>query len=248
MGCFEAGQVCVLPHNANIHMYPAKGTESLGLLLFFFPQAVGFLDFLLWLYNRWHCKAKLSHPALRFHPLSWEENICWSFCGHSHDVKFHTVLWPSRGTESVRVRRKGRWTNRHQSNLLQPNTQTLCELSSSHAHACLPILPCCWASVTLPLVPALRQSFLGCLQRTDKWVEETENGSSDSSCFWHVLAHCILGQGILGAWLGLLNPSGTFRFWEPFSANRKAVVTTTTIILCRARFVNTVDYWHQGPG
>ena len=166
--------------------------------------------------------------------ILWTFSWCW--------VKSHTVLWPSRGTESVGERRKGR-----QSNLLQPNTQALCELSSSHARACLPILPCCWASVTLPLVPALKQSFLGCLQRTDKWVEETENGSSDSSCFWHVLAHCFLGQGILGAWLGLLNPSGTFKSWEPFSAKRKAVVTTTTIILCRARFVNTVDYWHWGP-
>lgn len=80
----------------------------------------------------------------------------------------------------------------------QPNTQALCELSPSRAHASPPILPCCWASVTLPLVPALKQSLLGRLQRTDLWVEGVENGSSDSPCISHIVAHCILGQGILG--------------------------------------------------
>ena len=85
----KLGKIVFCPHNANTHMYAGKGTESLGLL--FFPQAAGFLDFLLWLYNWWHCKAKLSHLALWFHPLSWEENVCWLFCGHSHDAELSPI-------------------------------------------------------------------------------------------------------------------------------------------------------------
>ena len=238
MGCFEAGQ-------SNTHMYAGKGAESLGLL-FFFPQTVGFLDFLLWLFNWWHCKAKLSHLALRYHPLSWEENVCWSFCGRSHDAELSPIQCCDLQSELNLLGEGGKAGRQTGTSPVSCSPTPRPFVSSAH-HMLVPACQFCLVAgpVTLPLVPALKQSFLGCLQRTDKWVEETENGSSDSSCFWHVLAHCILGQGILGAWLRLLNPSGTFKSWEPFSANRKAVVTTT-IILCKARFVNTVDYWHWG--